>query len=309
MKAPWGITLGVALSFGSAAALAKEPSKAEMQLAKEMVKDAIVEGKAGRCEDAIQMLEQALAIHETAEALQRLGECQATTGKLRAAVATWKRGEGVAEAQKDKARREEMENLRKEIEPRIPTIRFKLPADVSGLVVTIDGEAVPASSLGEPVPVDPGTRQIEAKAPGRESFTSKVEAEDESKLTVEIKMLPDAEKTETPVPKGNVVPLGTWIAGGAAVALLGGGVAAYLLAGAHAEAGAIECRTQVQCGADRIDYVRTYDGLALGAWIGAGLAAGAAVGIWALAPKKGTKDGASARVFVGPASVSIVGRF
>lgn len=308
MKAPRGITLGVALLLVAPSALAKEPSKAEVQLAKDMVKDAIVEVKAGRCDDAISMLEQVVAIHETAEAFLYLGECQATTGKLRAAVASWKRGAELADGQKDKARREVMEKKRKEIEPRIPTIRLKLPADVSGVVVTIDGEAVPEDELGEPVPVDPGARVIEAKAPGREVFSTRVEAEDEAKLTVEV-TLKEIPKSGGAASKGSVVPLGTWIAGGAAVALLGGGVAAYLLAGAHAEAGAIECGMRVQCGADRIDYVRTYDGLALGAWIGAGLAAGAAVGIWALSPKKETKDEVSARVLVGPTSVSIVGRF
>ncbi|MDI3291503.1 hypothetical protein [Polyangium sp. 15x6] len=308
MKVAWAFALGVALALGAPAALAKEPSKAEVQLAKDMVTDAVVEVKAGRCADAIPMLEQAIAIHETAEAFLALGECQAVTGKLRAAVATWKHGEEIAEAQKDKARREAIEKKRKEIESRIPTVRLQLPAGVSGIVVTIDGQAVPESSLGAPVPVDPGTHQIEAKAPGREAFSTKIEAEDEAKLTVEIKLSGGTNAGPTGPKVIDAVPLGTWIAGGAAVALLGGGVAAYLLAGAHAEAGAIECRKRVQCGADRIDSVRTFDGLALGAWVGAGLAAGAAVGIWALAPKK-AKDEVSARVFVGPASVSIVGRF
>ncbi|MDI1450250.1 tetratricopeptide repeat protein [Polyangium sp. 6x1] len=306
MRASWGLTLGVALALVAPAALAKEPSKAEVQLANEMVRDAVVEVKAGRCDDAISMLEQAIAIHETAEAFLALGECQATTGKLRAAVATWKRGAEIAEAQKDKARRDAIEKKRKEIEPRIPTIRLKVPAGVSGLVVTIDGEVVPEASLGAPVLVDPGKHRIEAKAPEQETFSSNVVAEDEAKLTVEI--FPGLAKSGPSGSNGSVVPLGTWIAGGAAIALLGGGVTAYLLADAHAEAGAIECRKRLQCGEDRIDSVRTFDGLALGAWIGAGLAAGAAVGIWALAPKKAKGD-ASARVFVGPASVSIVGRF
>ncbi|MDI1434559.1 PEGA domain-containing protein [Polyangium sorediatum] len=307
MKVPWGIPLGAALALGAPAARAKEPSKPEVLLAKEMVRDAVVEAKAGRCNDAIPMLEQAIAIHETGEALLALGDCQATMGKLRMAVATWKHGEEIAEAQKDKARREAIEKKRKEIEPRIPTIRLKVPAGVTGVVVTIDGEALPETSLRAPVPVDPGAHQIEAKAPGYDPFSKKVEAEDEAKLTVEI-TFPGLPTSGASASTGSVVPLGTWIAGGAAVAFLGGGVAAYLLAGAHAEAGAIECQKRVQCGGDRIDSVRTFDGLALGAWIGAGLAAGAAVGIWALAPKK-AKDEASARIVVGPGTVSLVGRF
>lgn len=308
MKAAWGFSLGVALALVAPLALAKEPSKAEVQLANDMVKDAVVEAKAGRCDDAIPMLEQAIAIHETAEAFLALGECQATRGKLRAAVATWKRGEEVAEAQKDKARREAIEKKRKETERRIATLRLELPKGVSGVVVTIDGEVVPEASLAAPVPVDPGARVVEAKAPGRDAFSSRIEIEDGARRTVEIELPGDGKAGPSEPKAGLGLPLGTWIAGGAAVAFLGGGVAAYLLAGAHAEAGEIECRERVQCGADRIDYVRTYDGLALGAWIGAGLAAGAAVGIWALAPKK-AKDETSARVFVGPASVSIVGRF
>ncbi len=312
MKASLSRVLGVSLALCVCprAALAKDPSKAEVQLAKDMVKEAIVEGKAGRCEDAIQILKQAVAIHETAEALSILGDCEATQGLLRAAVATWKRGEEVAEEQKDKTRREAIEKKRKEFEPKIPTLRLKLPADVTGASVTIDGEAVPEARLGEPVLVDPGVHVVEAKAPGRKPFSSKVEAEDEARLTVEVALPLDGSKPPGPAEgKSGGLPIGVWIAGGAAVLLVGVGVGAYIGAGAQAQAGEDACRARAQCDAGRIDTVRTLDGLALGAWIGAGLAAGGAVGIWALSPKKATKDEVSARIVVGPGSVSIVGRF
>jgi len=296
------------LALTTRGALAKDPTKAEVQIANDMVKEAINEVIEGHCDDAIQMLKQAIAIHETGEAFLYIGECEATQGRLIAAVAAWKHGEEVAQKQKDKSHREAIEKKRKAAEARIPTLRLELPDGVNDAEVSLDGEPVAADALAEPMQVDPGTHQIEAKAPGRKAFSKKLEVEEEAKISVSIE-LPEEVKSKPVVVRSSGVPLGTWIAAGASVALVGGGVFAFLSAGAQAQAGEEDCRARVQCNADMVGAVRTLDGVALGAFIGAGVAAGAAVGIWALSSKKGPADEKTARIVVGPGSVSILGRF
>jgi hypothetical protein len=307
------LVAAVALSLAAAPApaLAKEATAAEIKTSKGMVRDAIAEAKAGRCPEAIRILEDALAIHESAEAYYHLADCQATTGKLKAALGSLKRGQAVAEEQKDRGMRATIAEGLKVLEAGIPMVSLELPAGVEDVAVTIDGAAVPEAELKAPIPVDPGEHTIEVRAPGRETFTRTVKAEQEARIVVSVELKEGA--MDSAAGDKRTVPLGTWIAAGASVALLAGGVGAFIAAGSEADAGREACAKSLTCNEGQRSTVRSLDGAALGLWIGAGLAAGAAVTLFVLQPKKpaagAAKKGASARVVVGPGSMSIVGAF
>ncbi|UQA58792.1 tetratricopeptide repeat protein [Polyangium aurulentum] len=302
----------LALSLAAAPALAKEPTAAEIKMSKDMVRDAITEAKAGRCPEAIRMLKESIALRESAEAYYHLADCQATTGKLKDALGSLKRGQAVADQQKDRAMRATISEGLKVLEAGIPMISLELPAGVEGVAVTIDGAAVPEAELKGPIPVDPGEHTVEVKAPGRKTFTRTVKAEQEARIVVSVE-LKEGPKEEEVAGGKRTVPLGTWIAAGASVALLAGGVGAFVAAGSEADAGREACAKSPTCDEGQRSTVRSLDGAALGLWIGAGLAAGAAVTLFVLQPKKpadgAAKQGASARVVVGPGSMSIVGAF
>jgi hypothetical protein len=303
--------IAFSLATAPAPALAKEPTAAEIKMAKDTVKDAIAEAKAGRCPEAIRMFKDALAIRETAEAYYHLADCQATTGKLKDALGSLKRGAALADQQKDKAMRTSIAEGLKVLEAGIPMVTVELPAGVQDVSVTIDGAAVPEAELKAPIPVDPGEHTVEAKAPGRLPFSRTVKAEQEARIvvTVELKEGPK----EVASGGKRTVPLGTWIAAGASVALLAGGIGAFVAAGSEADAGRDACAQVPACDEGQRSTVRSLDGAALGLWIGAGLAAGAAVTLFVLQPKApangAAKPGATARVVVGPGSMSIVGSF
>jgi len=303
----------LALSLAAAPALAKEPTAAEIKMSKDMVRDAITEAKEGRCPEAIRMLKDSIAIRESAEAYYHLADCQATTGKLKDALGSLKRGQAVADQQKDKAMRATIGEGLKVLEAGIPMISLELPAGVEGVAVTIDGAAVPEAELKAPIPVDPGEHTVAVKAPGRKTFTRTVKAEPEARIVVSVELKEGPKEEEEVAGSKRTVPLGTWIAAGASVALLAGGVGAFVAAGAEADAGREACAKSPTCDDGQRSTVRSLDGAALGLWIGAGLAAGAAVTLFVLQPKKpadgAAKQGASARVVVGPGSMSIVGAF
>lgn len=302
----------LALAAVSAPALAKEPTAAEIKMSKDMVRDAIAEAKAGRCPEAIRMLKEAIAIRESAEAYYNLADCQATTGKMRDALGSLKRGAAAADQQKDKAMRAQIAEGLKVLEATIPTLAIELPAGVQGASVTIDGAVVTEEELKAPIPVDPGEHTVEVKAPERIPFTRTVKAEQEARIVVSVELKEGGPKETTSTGK-RTVPLGTWIAAGASVALLAGGVGAFVAAGSEADAGREACAKLTTCDEGQRSTVRSLDGAALGLWIGAGLAAGAAVTLYVLQPKApadgAAKQGATARVVVGPGSVSIVGSF
>lgn len=80
------------------------------------------------------------------------------------------------------------------LEPRLSRIRIVVPSEARapGLVLEVDGEA-----KGEPlwsgIPVDPGTRVVEARATGKKPVVIKVKIDDEGVLrTVTIPVLADA---------------------------------------------------------------------------------------------------------------------
>jgi len=296
--------------LAAAPSLAKEPSKAEMDLAKDMVKEAQGEAKAGKCEDAIQILKQAVAIHETAEAMLSLGDCQAKTGAFKDALASYKRGEEVADPKKDKARLEAIAKGRADVEARMPKLEIMLPSGVEGVEVKLDGKAVAASELGKPLAIDPGQHSLEASAPGHRSFSKTFEAGDNEAVSVEVSLeLVKGEGKKAP-PARSGPPVLTYVAAGAALVLVGAGIGAFVGASSNATAGAEACKKVVTCDAGQVGAVRALDGAALGLWIGAGVALGAAAALWALAPKKDkAKDKAETSLVVGPGSVFVVGSF
>jgi hypothetical protein len=101
--------------------------------------------------------------------------------------------------------------------------------------------------------------------------------------------------------------IGAIVATAGALVLAGGGVGAYLHAGSEASDARDRCRTQTSCD-DRRSPVRTWDGVALGAWIGAAALGTIAVVLWAT-PSRAAGPERTSRVVLGPGAVRLEGSF
>jgi hypothetical protein len=109
------------------------------------------------------------------------------------------------------------------------TIRAMSGDDVGAhLEVRRDGVALQEAELGSPIPVDPGEHVIEAVAPGKRAWTSKVQVTgDAAKVSIEIPKLQatgSAEPTTAPVittAGGNTAPAATKPAAGSAQRVAG----------------------------------------------------------------------------------------
>jgi hypothetical protein len=112
--------------------------------------------------------------------LLNLAICHENVGKFASAWGEFRAVEQQARA----ANREDRVKLAREraakLEPRLARLKIVVPSGskVTGLVVKVDGEA-----KGEPlwsgVAVDPGTRTVEASAPGKKSASLQVKVDDE----------------------------------------------------------------------------------------------------------------------------------
>jgi hypothetical protein len=76
---------------------------------------------------------------------------------------------------------------------------------VAGLEVKHDGQALNPALLGSAFPVDPGSHLVEASAPGRSSWASKVAIERGAKVTVEVPVLGEATRYPEPTPAASTV--------------------------------------------------------------------------------------------------------
>jgi hypothetical protein len=335
----WLATAGATIA--PSVALAKDPSAGEIQLAKEMLRDAIVEEKAGKCGDAIAILKQAAAIKESPDILMHLGDCQAKTGHLKEALTSLQHALELARQERERSATQALGPKIETLKARIPTLTLRVPEGVSGVSAKVDDDVVPNDRLGNALQLDPGEHAVSVTADGRKPFAQKVQLAEKDATELKIELLPtggtgatgavvgtsrrgpDTGAKQAPV-RSSGIPLGTWMAGSAALALAVGGVVAFVVAGSEASDGKADCATKKTCDEKAIDSVHQLDTAALVLWIGAGIGAGVAVTFFVLDGKKaarpttkGPPAGApparetprTARLVVGPGSLGLAGRF
>jgi hypothetical protein len=119
--------------------------------------------------EACPLLERSLAEAPTIRTRGALALCYEGAQRWASASKTWK---AVADQAKEAGAVEQSRMKRalqkvNELAPRVAQVVFQVAEPPSGVKVSLDGQVLAASDLGVPVPVDPGTHTIDAKAPDR----------------------------------------------------------------------------------------------------------------------------------------------
>lgn len=122
-----------------------------------------------------------------------LAECYEKTGRTASAWAEYREAIPLARAAGSKARQDLATERAQALEERLSTLTIRAMSGEDAdphLEVRRDGVALQAAELGSPIPVDPGDHVIEASAPGKQRWTSKVHVgPDAAKVQVEIPKL------------------------------------------------------------------------------------------------------------------------
>jgi hypothetical protein len=219
------------------------------------------------------------------------------------------------------------------LEPRLPKLVIMAPAKVpAGLVVERDGAAVSAAELGVALYVDPGAHEVKASAPGFESATSSITAEDGRTTSL---TLPDLvakpETAQAPVtsvdksvevPEGPVSPTRKYVAlgvGGGGIVLAGVGLVFGAQAMSKNNKAKDLCGPDLACSGDNVAEGRQLvrDGRTQGTvatvFVAAGVVAiGAGVAIYLTAPRatEGQRQAAIVPIIDrDSAGLGVVGRF
>ncbi len=336
--------LGAAL-FGSSARAADNVTPTQLEAARRLYTQAMEDERKGDWAAALDKLERVGTVKMTAATRLHLGICEEKLGHLVSALSHYEAAErqGTQEGKQDVVTAVKAPLAR--LQAKVPRLTIQVPPSLAqstkDLEVLLDGKPVAKGLLGVEMRVDIGTHKLEATAAGFVKQTATLEAAEGSTQTIEVKLERERAATPTPVPTPTHAPapaptptpaptpsahtsapdpidlpprdeprrssafaIGT-TAG--AVVLIGAGVGSYLYAGSLANDVRDQCRSLLPADCDaKKGPIRTWDGVAIGAWAGGAVLGVVATVAWVSYVGKG---GSRASLEVGPTGASVGGSF
>jgi hypothetical protein len=311
----------------AAPARAKEPTPSELQAARDLFAQAEKDEEAQNWEAALEKLRRAASVKMTPGLRFHIATCELKLGQLAAALSDFAAAEQLARAQGNKDVLAATEEPLRDLRARVPQLTVRVP-DVTGAEVLLDGNRIAPGLHGVPMPVDPGSHRIEARAPGRAAFAKTVQLEERQSAIVEVELAqprqgsappttappPDDEPPQTDGGEGggrSKVPAVLATLG--AMAFVGVGVGFFVAAEGSASSGREFCATAppMACDAKQAelrDGIRGFDAAALGFWIGAGALGAVATGLWIHA-LTGPTTKSEAHFVLGPGTLGLRGTF
>lgn len=156
---------------------------------------------AGKFTDACPKFEASQQLDPGLGTMLNLAECYEKTGRTASAWAEYREAIPLARAAGSKARLDLATERAQALQERLSTLTIRaMSGDDEGvhLEVRRDGVALQEAELGSPIPVDPGEHVVEAVAPGKQPWSSKVQVTgDAAKVSVEIPKLQTANSDKT----------------------------------------------------------------------------------------------------------------
>ncbi len=148
---------------------------------------------AGKLVEACPKFEASQQLDPGLGTMLNLAECYEKTGRTASAWAEYREAIPLARAAGSKARQDLATERAKALEERLSTLTIRAMSgddDNAHLEIRRDGVTVQQAELGSPIPVDPGEHMIEAVAPGKQPWSSKVHVgADAAKVSVDIPKL------------------------------------------------------------------------------------------------------------------------
>jgi len=323
-----GVLLGLALASAPIAAIAVEPSKTELAAARDLFSRAERDEDAGRWTDALDKLRRAGTVKMTPGIRFHIALCEEKLGQLVAALADYAAADAAARSEGNKDVLDAIGDPLAALRARVPTITITLAADARGMEVTLDGLPLASGLLGTPVPVDVGPHTVQARAAGKPPFSKAVNAVEKQTATVEVTWASGAASApaiggapvvpssaqqlapETSSAPSRPLPTAAIATTAVATAIVGFGVASYFIAGGKQSSAETQCLTELAAACDNLKGgVRTWDALALSAWIAGGAVGALSVYLWTRPVVGASEKPSPAALVVGPGAMGVRGEF
>lgn len=205
-------------------------------------------GDAGKWSEAADKFREVVAIRSAPKALIALAIAEERQGHLAAAKRLYEKARFDARLTDLKAEEETASQALRQLAPRVPGVSLRIPPDVRGVSVTVDGK--PADLEGGEIDLDPGERALVVSAPGRTDFQATVSVVEgkRSELTVSFPVGATAKPGGEVADTGGIglPPLGAMILGGVGVAAGVTGVV-LLAVGKGQERGVVDACGGTEC--------------------------------------------------------------
>lgn len=272
--------------------------------------------QAGDYASACPKLEASRRLEPALGTTLNLGHCYEQIGRTASAWAEFRSAAAEAQRSGDATRKAAALERAAALEPRLS--RLQVDAADPSVQVLRNGEPLSSAVLGSAIPVDPGSYQLEARAPGKLGWLRTVAVEGAGALvTVEVPALqPDPGAAPSAAPELNAGNGGTnpqrtwaWAIGGVGVAALAAGTTFSVLAASRwsqAEDGCADL--PYDCSPDAVSQADSADTFATLATVGF-IVGGAAVGTSLVLFLTSSDDSGGARLALTPSSVSLQGEF
>lgn len=311
----FALAVTTALSAHAAYAQGSGPSPKDTERAKAAFAEGVELEKRGECVQALARFREAAAIKATAGLRFHEAYCMETLGKLARAIELYETSATLAQEQ---GKTDVAAAVQARLEPLVArTPKLLLRVSPASGALRLDGTALPQGT--KELRVDPGDHELLAQAPGYLDKRVHVASPEGSTVTVDLTLQPAAAPAtpaesaastgasepsrETspgsatsappaePAARGSITaPLLTTLG---AVALVGGGAAAFVLAGNAQTNGEALPRSDVAGRTDAQTEVRTLDALALGGIAGGVVLGTVAVVLWSSRSHSVTTTGTS----------------
>lgn len=170
---------------------------AEIAVARRLFGEATKLEHAKQWAGAAKKLKGALDIKETPGLRFHLAYCEENMGKLVQALVDYDRAaEMISDGVKAPDVAARLAAARKALKKRVPTLTVTLPAGAAGAKLSVDGQAMARSVVGQPMPLDPGQHSVEVDADGYKPFHATVTLAEGDRKTTAAKL----EKIEAATP-------------------------------------------------------------------------------------------------------------
>jgi hypothetical protein len=151
-----------------------EPSDTDKSLAQSLFEQGKQLMKAKKYDEGCPKLEESQRLDPSGGTLLNLALCHELQGKLATA---WSDFKGALSLAKKDGREDRIKAASEHIaaiEPKLPWLTVEVSAPSDGQSVTLDGGALGSAAWGTALPLDPGSHQLSATAPGRKPWDGEV---------------------------------------------------------------------------------------------------------------------------------------
>lgn len=130
--------------------------------------------KEGKVKEACPKFAESNRLEPSAGTLLNLGRCREALGQSASAWASYKKAVVVGRAKGQERHVTAAKEYIEEIEPKLSRLTIESPDAVEGLSIRRGEVKLSAAALGVPIVVNPGDYEVEATAPGYQSWTGRI---------------------------------------------------------------------------------------------------------------------------------------